>query len=309
MEKDLITKMQKQRRKTIDKFKQMSSKYIQEQKVELWDKYVDNYYEDLGTTEHPMNEVFNYIAQLSSHLSPQSVAKLFMRRTGPFDHALVAAKTIAFFAKNGDEFYEALKEIAREEKKEGIIDEIFASKLHAVNALDEIEEGLELFQVKTVNLDLASYKGIKALTFENGFIKGVTPDKHPVIGQKIDSQYVFYIINSESKYLRLLIQEPLASHVNKKRQKNWGFITDEKGTHISKVEEEPIISYIDEPMTIDELHERDNISQYLSNDQIILSVLKEIYDLSLPINEQSNTTTIKAVMYKEMSEFVKLQKK
>ena len=65
MEKDLITTMQKQRRKTIDKFKQMSNKYIQEQKVELWDKYVDNYYEDLGTNEHPMNEVFNYIAQLS----------------------------------------------------------------------------------------------------------------------------------------------------------------------------------------------------------------------------------------------------
>lgn len=308
MEEDLKVTMKKQRQRTIDKFKKVSSKYIPREKLALWHKYVDNYYGNTETNEHPMDEVFNYIAQSSSHITTITLADLFMRRTGSFDHAATAAKTIAFFSKKGEEFYEELSKLAEKENRESIIDREFAFKLHEVNACDDIDEALILFNMKTVKISLGEYKDIKAICYENGFIKGMTKDNLPVVGEKIENQYVFYIINDDVSYTRFLLHDPKTSHINKKRQSTWGFVSNNKGEILAKLEDEPIIEYTDEFLTLEEYHERENIYQNLDNDHIILPIIREIYELCLPVNEESNTLTIKAIMFREMQKSIKLQK-
>ncbi|MDE6292581.1 MAG: hypothetical protein K2L98_02745, partial [Bacilli bacterium] len=243
MEENLVEVMQMQREKNIEKFKRMSSKYVQEEKVSLWHKYVDNYYDSDETNEHSMAEIFNYIEQLTINSNPQNVAVSFMRRSSSFAHASIAAKTIAFFAKRGKEFYKELSTLAEEENKEDIVDNNFANRLSEIDACEDIDEALPLLNVKTANISIGEYEDISALCFENGFIKGLTKDNSPVIGEKIDNQYAFYIINKDSSYERFLIHDPNSTHLNKKKQTKWGFVTNNKGDFLSSIKEEPKIEY------------------------------------------------------------------
>ena len=308
MEENLAEIMQNQRQENIEKFKRMSSKYISRKKINLWNKYVDNYYDNTDSNEHPMTEVFNYVAQLTDNSKPENVADLFMRRTGPFNHAKTAAKTIAFFSIKGEEFYKDLTILAKENNKEDIIDEDFAFKLGEINVCDDIDEGLLLLKVKNAKISIGDYEDIKALCFENGFIKGLTKNSLPVIGEKFDNLYVFYIIHKASSYERFLIHDPKTTHLNKKKQTNWGFITNNKGEFLSTIKVEPIIEETDEQLTLSVFHERDDIYQYLTDNHIILPIIREIYELGLPINEESKTLTINAIMFREMQESLKLQK-
>lgn len=308
MEEELTTTMQMQKQKTIDKFKKISSKYIPSEKVTLWHNYLDNYYGNTENNEHPMEEVFNYIAQSSSRITAATLAELFMRRSGSFDHAATAAKTIAFFSKMGEDFYKELTTLVQKEHKESIIDTDFAFKLHEINACDDIDEALMLLKVKPIKISIAEYKDINALYYENGFIKGKTQNGLPVIGEKIDNQYAFYIISEDSSYMRFLIHDPETNHINKKRQTTWGFASNNKGEFISKIEQEPVIEETKEPLTLEEYHERENIYSNLSDDHIILPIMREIYELGLPINEDSKTITIQAIMFREMQKSIKLQK-
>lgn len=308
MEENLIEVMEEQRQKNIEKFKRMSSKYIQKEKTNLWNKYVDNYYDSEEANEHSMAEVFNYIEQLTINPNPQNVAVSFMRRTGSFAHASIAAKTIAFFAKSGKEFYKELSTLVEEENKEGIIDNNFANRLSEIDACGDIDEALPLLEVKTANISIGDNEGIRALCFENGFIRGLTKDNLPVIGEKIENQYAFYIINKDSSYERFLIHDPNSSHLNKKKQTKWGFVTNNKGEFLSSIKEEPKIEYTEETLTLADFHNRDDIYQYLTDNHVVLSILHEIYELGLPISEENNTLTIKAIMFREMQEAIKLQK-
>ncbi len=309
MEEELTTLIEQEKQRMVQKFKEMSSKYIPEAKIALWHKYLDNYYNNTEANEHPMEEVFNYIAQSSPRTTAKALADLFMRRSGSFDYATTSAKTIAFFSKNGEKFYEELSKIAEKEGKESIIDNIFAKKLHEINKSDDIDEAIMLLKVKTAKINIGDYKDIQALFYENDFIKGLTKEGLPVIGEKIDNLYAFYIINDDYSYTRFLIHDPNnANHVNKKRPSTWGFISNNKGEFIAKLESEPAISITEETLTLEEYHEQENIYESLSNDYIILPVMREIYELMLPINEESKTLTIKAIMFREMQKAIKLQK-
>ena len=308
MEENLINNLQLQRQKTIDNFKEVSSRRIPQEKRHLWHMYVDNYYGNIESNDHPMEEVFNYIAQLPKKSKALDVAELFMRRSGAFAHAKIAAKTIAFFSVNGEEFYKEFSNLAKENNKEDIVDENFAFKLREINASDDLAEALPLLKTKTVTIDIGDYKGINALYFENDFIKGLTKDSLPVIGEKFDNLYVFYVIHKDSSYERFLIHDPNNSRLNKKRQTKWGFVTNNKGEFLSTIKDEPKIEETEEQLTLSVFHERDNIYQNLTDNHIILPIIREIYELGLPINEDSNTLTINAIMFKEMQESIKLQK-
>lgn len=307
MRENLINNVQSQRQKTIDNFKMASRKYIAETRINLWDKYIDKYYSNTQASETSMEEIFKYIDMLSSRIKPRDVAYLFMDCTSSFANASIVAKTVAFFSIKGGEFYKELENITLNENREDLIDKEFALKLREVDACDDIDEALLLFQVKTANISLANYEDIQVLIYENGFIKGLTQDKKPVIGQKIDNQYVFYIIG-DSSYERFLIYDPNPNQLKNKRQTIWGFITNESGKFIEKVKEVPKIIETDDILTLSELHNRGDIHQYLSDNYIILSIMREIYELGLPINEKSDTLTIKAIMFREMQEAIKLQK-
>lgn len=308
MEENLAELMQRQRLENIEKFKRVSGKSIPKEKLNLWNLYVDNYYDNVEPNEHPMTEVYNYIAQLREKSIPENVAELFMRRSGPFNHAKTAAKTIAFFAIKGEEFYKEVTTLAENAGKQDIIDKDFAFKLGEFNACDDIEEGLLLFKTHPIKVTIGNHEDIDALYYENGFIKGLTHDSLPVIGEKIDNLYVFYIINEDSSYERILIHDPNTTHLNKKRQTKWGFVTDSKGKFLATIKDEPIIEETDKELTLSALHERDNIYQHLNDNHIILPIIREIYELGLPINEDSKTLTINAIMFREMQESIKLQK-
>lgn len=304
MEEDLVNQMEEQRKRMIEKFKIMSIKYIDPKKHELWKKFIDEFYSQEETSISSMEETFNYISQLTDKSHPIRVAELFMRRTVSFDHASKIAKVVAFFAVNGEKFYQKLHILAHREGKDAIIDTNFFHNLHEVNASDDIDLAMQLFDVKRVRVSIDAYDEMDVLVFNNGFIKGLTWDKDVVIGEKIDNYYVFYIIESDGTYQRFLIHDPKTAHLNSKKQSTWGFVTNEKGEFLSKVTNKPEVEDSDEVLTLEEFKKLDDIYGSLN----IIPVLHEIYGLTRPINEDSKTLTIQAIMYKEMQESMRLEK-
>lgn len=259
MEEDLVNQMEEQRKRMIEKFKIMSIKYIDPKKHELWKKFIDEFYSQEETSISSMEETFNYISQLTDKSHPIRVAELFMRRTVSFDHASKIAKVVAFFAVNGEKFYQKLRILAHREGKDAIIDTNFLHNLHEVNASDDIDLAMQLFDVKRVRVSIDAYDEMDVLVFNNGFIKGLTWDKDVVIGEKIDNYYVFYIIESDGTYQRFLIHDPKTAYLNSKKQSTWGFVTNEKGEFLSKVTNKPEVEDSDEVLTLEEFKKLDDI--------------------------------------------------
>lgn len=306
MEDNLTSIMEEQRKKMIEKFKNMSIKYVKEEKHELWHSFIDSYYGNTENTITSMEEIFNYMSQLTNDSDPENVADLFMRRTASFDNAPKVAKIVAFFSYKGEEFYQNLEEFPKNSKKP-LTDKTFLHHLHELNNSEDIDAGLELFKNKLLDIHIGEYS-ISAIMHDNGHIKGLTTDYKPVIGEKIDNYYGFYIIEEDGTYQRYLIHNPNTTNINAKRQSTWGFITNERGKYISKITDKPEICVNETLLTLDEYMHHYNIYDNIYHNLSIIPILYEIYGLSRPINEGSKISTIQGIMYKEMQESRRLDK-
>lgn len=307
MEEQLTNMMEEQRQKMIERFKKMSIKYVIPEKRELWCTYIDNFYSNKENSISSMEEIVNYMAQLTAKSHPTDVATLFMRRTSAFNNASDVAKVVAFFSLKGEEFYQELTSLATKEKNTSIVDASFLHNLHEINKGEDIDLAIQLFSIKPINILIGDTE-ISAIMHDNGFIKGLTKDSKVVIGEKINNYYAIYIIETDGTYQRCLMHDPASAHINTKRQSTWGFINNEKGKFIVKIANKPEIKETNINLTLEEYESCDNIYDNLDSELCIIPILYEIYSLTKPINSESKITTIQAIMFREMQESLRLDK-
>lgn len=101
------------------------------------------------------------------------------------------------------------------------------------------------------------------------------------------------------------MEENLAEVMQRQIQKNIEKFKEMSSKYIQKEKINLWHKYVENYMGY---HKRDDIYQQLTDNHIILPIIREIYELGLPINEKSKTLTINAIMFREMQESIKLQK-
>lgn len=292
---DLQNPIDEQR--TIDDFKKISREYIPPNKRSLWDKYVENYYASKAN-DGSMQKILNYIAQLSEHSQVSDIAEFFVRQANSYKSASDIAKVIAFFSYRGLSFYKDLANNNKTKQNNLIIDEAFIEKLDIINNSKDIEEGFVLSNIRVVKSNIEDFVPIEALIYKNGFIKGQTLSKEVVLGSQIENYYAFYIINNSGTYRRYLLKEPSKDDLTKEGETPIGFVTDHKGNLLSKINKNLHITYLNH-VSLEVIQTLNNVDQNLANDSLLLTIMKELYELSLPINEETDIITIEAIMYQD----------